>query len=62
MESGQPYVEKKRQPSKGERLGWTPLKDVQSVSLNGVKIVGKVVDVRESQTCGKNNKNIFIIP
>jgi hypothetical protein len=55
----------KKTISKGERLGWTPLDQVQSVSLVSVIVKGKRVNGRPSVTTASQtllNQAPFLIP
>ncbi len=55
---------KKKLASKGKRLNWTPLVKVESVSLHGKTIVGKLITVNAvvKKLKGNNSKPNFLIP
>ncbi|MBB3057813.1 hypothetical protein [Mucilaginibacter gotjawali] len=51
--------------SKGERLGWTPLDQVQSVTLTSVIVKGKRVNPRRrvrASVQASQNQTSFLIP
>jgi hypothetical protein len=65
MQTLNPHIGKKRQPSKGKRLSWTPVVDVKSINLCGANVIGKVVDVKDYLNEGRDSnkgKSSFIIP
>ncbi|AMP99823.1 hypothetical protein AY601_2949 [Pedobacter cryoconitis] len=64
MQALNPVHPKKKLVPKGARLKWTPLVKVESVSLQGKIIVGKVVkgNVGVIKIEGNNIKHKFLIP
>ncbi|MDR3693054.1 hypothetical protein [Mucilaginibacter sp.] len=55
----------KKTISKGERLGWTPLDQVQSVTLASVIVKGKRVNARRRVRAAvqvSQNQAFFLIP
>lgn len=48
--------------AKGDRLNWTPLKDVKPLQLNASKIKGKVVHVKETSKLNGQEKPKLLIP
>ena len=55
---------KKKLAPKGARLNWTPLVKVESISLHGKTIIGKMitVNVTVKKSKGNSNKPNFLIP
>ena len=51
-----------KKKTKGDRLNWTPLKDVQPVKLNADTIRGKVVDVQVEVQRKNQEKPKLLIP
>ncbi len=51
-----------KKKAKGDRLNWTPLKDVKPVRLNADTIRGKVVDVQVEARRKNQEKPKLLIP
>jgi len=51
-----------KKKAKGDRLNWTPLKDVKPVKLNAGTIKGKVVDVQVEAQRKNQDKPKLLIP
>lgn len=51
-----------KKKTKGDRLNWTPLKDVKPVKLNADTIRGKVVDVKVDARLKNQEKPKLLIP
>lgn len=59
----QKYSKTRSQASKGDRLGWTPLKNVSSVKLSSELTRGKLLTSNDLTHIGKPNsgtKNLFV--
>lgn len=48
--------------AKGDRLNWTPLKDVKPVRLTACEIEGKVVHAKEMSKRNSQEKPKLLIP
>lgn len=55
-------LETTKRKAKGDRLNWTPLKDVKPVKLNADTIKGKVVDVCAKTQQKNQEKPKLLIP
>lgn len=51
-----------KKKAKGDRLNWTPLKEVKPVKLDVSTIKGKVVDVRKEIQRKNQDKPKLLIP
>ena len=51
-----------KKKAKGDRLNWTPLKDVKPAKLNADTIRGKVVDVQAEAQLKNQEKPKLLVP
>lgn len=53
---------KKRVVAKGDRLNWTPLKDLKPVMLSSVQAKGHVLTMADLKAKNAQTSNVILVP